>query len=166
MVVGVNGLSGNSLNITFEDDKDVTISRMMLVYRLYMEAIGTGLIQGRNARDKEIDYMQNIFLFITDETNRQLKYYFQFVGSFPKSTSYDHLSISFPSMNDRGMISIPFKLTVPIDMQPTILAAFNQITAKQDDASDRKMILNPSDNTNNYNYSGLYVIQVLFVCIV
>ena len=42
MVVGVNGLSGNSLNITFEDDKDVTISRMMLVYRLYMEAIGTG----------------------------------------------------------------------------------------------------------------------------
>ena len=153
MVVGVNGLSGNSLNITFEDDKEVTISRMMLVYRLYMEAIGMGLIQGRNARDKEIDYMQNIFLFITDETNRQLKYYFQFVGSFPKSTSYDHLSISFPSINDRGMIYIPFKLTVPIDMQPTILATFNQITAKQDDDSDRKMILNPSGNTNNYNYS-------------
>lgn len=145
-----DSLSGNTINITFNDDKDCTIARMLYIWTKYAEAVGDGLIRGRGARNKIIDYMSTIYVLITDETNTKLKYWFSFIGCFPKARNYDYLSLNFPVMSERNTITVPFKVTVPVDMHPSILAMFNQVSAIQDDV-DRDLI--DPEKSFDYDFS-------------
>lgn len=152
VVNSAESISGNTINISFLDDKDSVASRMLYIWTLYAEAVGSGLVSGRNSNNREIDYMSTIYLFVTDESNTKLKYWFSFIGCFPKSRSYDHLSITLPSIKDKSTVNVPFKLTVPVDMHPSILAMFNQISAMQDSED-----FNESGSQNlesQYNYAS------------
>lgn len=149
VVNSADSISGNNVSFTFADDRECTVARMMYIWTKYAEGIGSGIIQGREARNKEIDYMCSIYVFVTDETNSELKFQFVQVGCFPRGRSYDYLSLTFPNMLDKVQISVPFKVTFPMDMNPLIPAMFNRVSAYQEQA-DKDVVL--GDNSIDYDF--------------
>ena len=124
-----DSLSNNTVTLTFHDDRKGTVMRMMYMWLRYMEDIRQGIIEPSKASIQNfvLDYTCSIYIFITDETNKNLVYWFKLNGCFPKGRSYDFLNVTLPDMNDRGDISIPFKVTIPEDMNISILSEFNYL---------------------------------------
>lgn len=160
----VTDMSGQTVTLTFTDDKRGTALKSIYFWIKYMEAFsssGTVSPDVKHAIEKRLPYTTTIYVFVTDETNSNLTYWWQLVGCFPKQLATATQDIK-GLMNDAGKIEVPFKVSGGSFLSPAILADFNILNAKKmkakvnsstmfNNATDMRNFINKIPESNNYS---------------
>ena len=160
----VTDISGQTVTLTFSDDKRGTALKTIYFWIKYMEAFsssGTVKPDLEHASEKRLPYTTTIYVFVTDETNSNLTYWWQLIGCFPKSLATATQDIK-ALMNDAGKIEVPFKVSGGSFLSPAILADFNILNAKKmkakvntksmfSTAVDMRNFINNLPETENYS---------------
>lgn len=160
----VTDISGQTVTLTFGDDKRGTALKTIYFWIKYMEAFsssGTVKPDLVHSSEKRLPYTTTIYIFVTDESNTNLTYWWQLVGCFPKALATATQDIK-GLMNDAGKIEVPFKVSGGSFLTPAILADFNILNAKKmkakvntkntfTSAKDMRDFINNLPETNNYS---------------
>lgn len=119
--------ASDSVDLTFLDDRNLTVYKTLKIWVNYMNLISIGLIKPHpdNRRDKILDYASSIYYFLTDETGTNIIYYCKLVGTFP-------LNIPSSAMGwDKGSSKqLEYNVTFQYSMKdesPLVIRDFNNI---------------------------------------
>ena len=123
---------GNQLTLTFQDDRNALVARLLYMWTHYIHAVNKGNVTPRleYIKNGALDYTTSMYILVSDETGSKLDYWFKAVGMYPKGRNYDYLDLSRAIVQggDGGSISVPFYVDHFEDMHQNIIDDFNTLS--------------------------------------
>lgn len=120
---------GDTVNIKFNEYKDLLIVKLHKVWIEYIEFVTRGWFTPSEAavNDRFIDYTSSLYYFVLDKDCETILFWSRYVGATPSSNPYSSLA-SNQGESDIAEISIDYTYSWKDDLDPGILIDFNKVS--------------------------------------
>ena len=149
--------------VSFKDDKELNIYKLMKMWVEYIEGCYRGRISPKTDYivNKVLDYAGAMYYFLTDETGENLIFWSKYYGIFPTTIPSSQYSWRYGSaVNPESSLDITFKYSFKEDYNPYSLMEFNT-AARANKASSYMPVYDPKLNTVSTTWVGVPYIDLV-----
>ena len=139
-----NGFSGGVFTSKFNELDDLSVTRTILLWFLYIKNVNEGTISPniQNILNNIVDYKTSAYIFIVKPNLKEILYFGKYTGIFPTNVPMDIFESDKDNMTDVKLdVEFSFDLFEPLD--PRIIDEFNNLARSGSDVITRS---NTADN--------------------
>lgn len=123
-----SGFSGGTFSATFIELDDLSVTRIILLWFLYMKAVNEGSYEPdlQNILDNIVDYKTSVYVFHLKPNLSEILFFSKYTGVFPTAVPVDVFSSDKDTMSDTRL-EVEFSYDLYEPLNPKIIDEFNSL---------------------------------------